>query len=273
MPAAGAEAGIGEMSGPGIETGGVTDVGRRREHNEDAWTVFPVAGEASREAGRLVCVVADGMGGHLAGEVASARAVETIERELRAAEPGDPAVALRSALEQANAAIWSEARDDPAKAGMGTTVVCAIVDSTAGAACGARAWLANVGDSPAFLIAADGTAARQLTRDHSWVAEQVAAGDLRPEEAESHPYRSILTRCLGTEPAVEVDLYEPIDLQPGDSLVLCSDGLTEHVGAEEIAPIVARSAGPEVAARALVDLANKRGGRDNTTVVIARLGK
>ena len=148
---------------------------------------------------------------------------------------------------------------------MGTTVVCAIVD---GGTDGARAWLANVGDSPAFLVSAG--EARQVTRDHSWVAEQVAAGDLRPEDVASHPYRSILTRCLGTEQAVQVDVYEPVDLRPGDALLLCSDGLTEHVGAEELAAIVAPAGSPEAAAQALVDLANKRGGSDNTTVVIAR---
>ena len=253
------------MSRPRIETGGVTDVGRRREHNEDAWTIFSAPGVGNDDVGRLVCVVADGMGGHLAGEVASARAVETIERELRAVGAADPADALRTVLQQANAVIWSEARDDPAKAGMGTTVVCAIVDPGPD---GARAWLANVGDSPAFLVSPDG--ARQVTRDHSWVAEQVAAGDLRPEDVVSHPYRSILTRCLGTEQTVQVDLYEPVDLRPGEALLLCSDGLTEHVGAEEITPLVARAASPEEAAQALVNLANKRGGSDNTTVVIAR---
>ena len=255
------------MSRPRIETGGVTDVGRRREHNEDAWVIFEIPGAGDDDAARLVCVVADGMGGHLAGEVASARAVETIARELRAARSAEPADALRSALQQANAAIWTEARDDPAKAGMGTTVVCAIVDAGPD---GARAWLANVGDSPAFVVSADGAATRQVTRDHSWVAEQVAAGDLRPEDVASHPYRSILTRCLGTEQTVRVDLYEPLDLRPGDALLLCSDGLTEHVRADEIAPLVAPAGSPEDAARALVDLANKRGGSDNITIVIAR---
>ena len=248
------------MPRPKIETGGVTDVGRRREHNEDAWTIFQMSGGE-----RLVCVVADGMGGHLAGEVASTRAVETIERELREAGTADPSTTLLRALQQANTVIWAEARDDSAKGGMGTTAVCAIVEVVDG---GARAWLANVGDSPAFLVSPDG--ARQVTRDHSWVAEQVAAGELRPEEVATHPYRSILTRCLGTEPDVRVDVYEPLELKTGDALVLCSDGLTEHVHVGEIAEHVARAAGAQAAAQSLVDLANTRGGHDNTTVIVIR---
>ena len=131
-------------------------------------------------------------------------------------------------------AIWSEARDDPAKAGLGTTVVCAIVDPGPD---GARAWLANVGDSPAFLVSPDG--ARQVTRDHSWLAEQVAAGELRPEDVASHPYHSILTRCLGTEQTVQVDL-------PDEALLLCSDGLTAHVGAEESTPLKGRPGPPRL---------------------------
>jgi protein phosphatase len=246
------------MSEYWIETGGITDVGRRRDHNEDAWSVFRV-GSASR---RLVCVVADGMGGHLAGEVASARAVETIERELHERATDDPAMTLGETLEQANALIWKEAQEDPEKSGMGSTVVCAVID-------GAVAHVANVGDSPAYLVS--GGTARQLTHDHSWVAEQVLAGDIRPEDAEIHPYRHILTRCLGAEETIQVELYQAIELHPGDALVLCSDGLTAHVRPEEIGPIVASATGAEAAARALADLANERGGTDNVTVVVARV--
>lgn len=245
------------MSELRIETGGVSDVGRRRDHNEDAWRVFRVGADAAR----LVCAVADGMGGHLAGEVASDRAMETVEREFGARDDDDAAMALGEILEHANTRVWQEAQDDPEKAGMGSTVVCAVID-------GAVAHLANVGDSPAYLVSQG--QARQITRDHSWVAEQVAAGDIRPEDAESHPYRHILTRCLGAEETVQVELYETVELRPGDALVLCSDGLTAHVTPEEIGPILSQASSPEAAAQALVDLANERGGTDNITVVVAR---
>ena len=248
-------------NGPSIEVGGVTDVGRHRDHNEDTWAIFPL-GPPDDGRAPLACVVADGMGGHRAGEVASALAVETIEQELGARYAADPDEAPRSAVELANRAIWQEARDDPARAGMGTTVVCAVFD-------GPRARLSSVGDSPAFLTRGGQT--RQITRDHSWVAEQVAAGALSPEDARVHPYRGVLTRALGIDASVQVDLYEPLELQAGDVVVLCSDGLTEHVLPEEIGPILADAPDAEAAARALVDLANARGGLDNTTVVVARL--
>ena len=297
-----------------IELGGATDVGRRREHNEDAWTIFG----AGQGDAWMVAVVADGMGGHNAGEVASAIAIDVIERALGAADdsgaapptdqtgdgdvahgdgasgadgtpagepsadsiPGmepvpphdgtpsrasvatmDPTGALAAAIEQANRAIWDEGQRDPSKSGMGTTVVGAIFAGT-------RAYLANVGDSPAFLVR-DGQS-HQVTRDHGWVAEQVEAGLIAPEEAPNHPYRNILTRCLGTEPNVAVEVYEPLDLLPGDLLILCSDGVTAHVAVEEVAAVVARAT-PTAAARLLISLANERGGQDNITVVVARV--
>ena len=255
-------------SGPRIETSALSDVGRRRDHNEDAWAVFGIGENSGGEdsggegSGRLVCVVADGMGGARAGEVASALAVETLRQRLREPSAVEPATTLRTALEQAHAAILDTARADPDKAGMGTTAVCALLD-------GARAYLANVGDSPAILIGDGG--ARQLTRDHAWVAEQVAAGEVAPEDAELHPFRHVLTRSLGGEESVEVELYDPFELGPSETLLLCSDGLTEHVRLDELAPLVTAAPTLEAAARALVDLANARGGSDNITVVLARL--
>lgn len=284
-----------------IELGGATDVGRRREHNEDAWTIFG----SDLGDGWKVAVVADGMGGHNAGEVASAIAVEVVERELGAvggatrvqildepegsgaagidgaggdaaasgaapdvpvgspgsAETADPTRALAATIERANRAIWEAARYDPSKSGMGTTVVGAIFVGT-------RAYLANVGDSPAFLVR--NGESRQVTRDHGWVAEQVEAGLIDPQDAPYHPYRNILTRCLGTEQSVGVEVYEPLDLLPGDLLVLCSDGVTAHVAVEEVAAVVARAT-PTAAARLLISLANERGGQDNITVVVARV--
>ncbi|MCC6179326.1 MAG: serine/threonine-protein phosphatase [Chloroflexi bacterium] len=238
-----------------IEVGAVSDVGRRRDHNEDAWIAFLT------DAGQAVCVVADGMGGHLAGEVASARTVEVLDRELHQTT-GDLGGSLRTSIERANRAIWEEAQQDEAKRGMGSTVVAAILSA-------GRAYLANVGDSPAFLVRSG--EARQVTRDHGWVAEQIEAGVISPEDGERHPFRHVLTRCLGVEADVQVEVYPPLDLAAGDVLVLCSDGLTEHVRPVEVAHL-AGEAGPEQAAQVLVDLAIQRGGHDNVTVVVARVG-
>jgi protein phosphatase len=211
------------------------------------------------EDGSLVLVVADGMGGHLAGEVASEMAIEILQRELKPAA-ADPSRALRTAIELANREIWDEAARDAEKSGMGSTIVAAIVRDN-------RAYLANAGDSPAYLVREGQT--EQVTRDHGLVAEQVEAGIISEEDAEHHPFRHILTRCLGAEASVDVEIYPPRELQAGDVLVLCSDGLTEHVNKREVAALV-EDPDPDEAARGLIDVANQRGGHDNITVVVAR---
>src|SRR5688572_24022971 len=241
------------MAETNLRVGSATDVGRRRNHNEDAFVTFET------EDGGLVLVVADGMGGHLAGEVASAMAIEILQRELT--QPAaDPSTALREAIELANREIWDEAARDSEKAGMGSTIVAAIVLDD-------QAYLANAGDSPAYLVRGGQT--DQITHDHGLVAEQVEAGVIREEDAEHHPFRHILTRCLGAEASVEVEVYPPREIQAGDVLVLCSDGLTEHVNKREVAALV-ENPDPDEVARGLVDVANQRGGHDNITVVVAR---
>lgn len=189
-------------------------------------------------------------------------AIETLERELNGSPSDASPNQLRQAVERANSVIWAEAQANPEKRGMGTTVVCAVID-------GGRANIANVGDSPAYLVT--NGSVRQLTHDHAWVAEQVAMGTITPAEAEKHPYRHVLTRCLGADSGVDVEVYPPIDLVVGDVLVLCSDGLTEHVKADEIGLVVSASDDPDMVARELVELANERGGVDNITVVVARV--
>lgn len=243
------------MAQTNLTVGSATDVGQRRDHNEDAFVTFEA------DDGATVLVVADGMGGHLAGEVASAMAIEVVQRELT--QPAaDPPIALQSTIEQANQEIWAEAERDPEKAGMGSTIVAAIV-------VGNQVYMANAGDSPAYLVR--NGQAEQITHDHGLVAEQVAAGLIREEDAEHHPFRHILTRCLGAEGSVEVEVYPPRELQDGDVLVLCSDGLTEHVSKRELGVLVT-SESPDEIARDLVDVANQRGGHDNITVVVARIG-
>lgn len=240
-----------------IQTAGVTDVGRRRDHNEDQWAII-TPGDAA-----LVLVVADGMGGHLAGEVASEMAVETLKRELTSVRE-DPSASLKAAIEIANREIWQAAEADPQKQGMGTTIVAAvIVDGVA--------YLANAGDSPAYLVRE--RAAEQVTDDHGLVAEQVRAGYISEEDAEHHPFRHMLTRCLGVDENVEVQTYEPRPLQAGDVLILCSDGLTEHVRRNEVGELAGQDHGisPDDIARTLIHLANERGGHDNITVVVGRV--
>jgi protein phosphatase len=244
------------MAQTNLSVGSATDVGQRRDHNEDAFVTFEA------EDGAVVLIVADGMGGHLAGEVASAIAIEVLQRELT--QPAaDPPGVLKAAIELANQEIWAEAERDHEKTGMGSTIVAAIV-------VGNQAYLANAGDSPAYLVRAG--LAEQITRDHGLVAEQIEAGLIREEDADHHPFRHILTRCLGAEGTVEVELYPPRQLQDGDVLILCSDGLTEHVRKRELGALVTADDTDEVA-RDLVAVANQRGGHDNITVVVARAGQ
>lgn len=244
-----------------IEWGKATHIGRVRLTNEDSvWAYVPIDSHERSLWGSLF-LVADGMGGHSAGEVASRLAVETVAREYYRSPPRDAGGELARAIEISNQAIRQEACRDPAKRGMGTTLVCALL-------LGRRALVANVGDSRAYLVRQGHI--QQVSRDHSWVAEQVERGLLDPELAQHHPMRNVITRALGVAPAVEPQFYPEITLEVGDSLVLCSDGLYIHVDASEIASIVGRW-GAQRAADELVGLANNRGGTDNITVIVVKL--
>jgi protein phosphatase len=224
--------------------GSRSDVGRGRPENEDSLLV-------DREHG--LYAVADGMGGHRAGEVASATAIDTLQAAFGGGNPIDRAVAA------ANAAVFAKAADDAALRGMGTTLTAVALrpDGTA--------ILGHVGDSRAYLMR-DG-AVTQVTDDHSLVEQLVREGRLSPEEAQHHPQRAIITRALGVDPDVEVDTYR-VDLKPGDRLLICSDGLTGMLSDETIAATLRRHADPQQAAETLVDMANQAGGDDNITVVI-----
>jgi protein phosphatase len=198
------------------------------------------------------------MGGHAAGDVASQIAVEMLA-ERYFAEPGNPREALESAVRQANLGVWQGAHADPARKGMGTTLVCAaIVDG--------QALIANVGDSQAYV--SDGDNLRLVTRDHTWVAEQMVQGTISAEEAERHPFRHVLTRALGSLERVEIDLFEET-LEPGTALLLCSDGLSKYVPAAEVLRVIQARPAQE-AAEQLVSLANELGGTDNVSVVVVR---
>jgi len=247
-----------------LTAAGQTHPGQRRPLNEDAWRVASQSdtGKLWSQRGRLFAV-ADGMGGHAAGEVASQLAVETLMARYYADDENDtapPAVRLEQAILAANSAVHEQATATDSQAGMGTTLVAAVVRDN---------WLtvANVGDSRAYLVR--NGVARQLTRDHSWVAQQVAAGVLNEQEAREHIYRNVVTRCLGHRPDIQVDLFAQ-PLRAGDVVLLCSDGLSNQVSDAEIADALT-SLSPKQAAERLIALANERGGPDNVTAVVFKL--
>ena len=261
-----------------VQVFGKTDVGRTREHNEDRFLVADLTRKDASllpqvrqhdlgERGSLF-VVADGMGGAAAGELASQMATDTIFAHLlRAwiaeteATPQRFAHRLKEAVEVANSSIHAHAKAHPEVKGMGTT-------TTAAGVLGDHLYLTQVGDSRAYLVR--GSSIRQLTSDHTFVNEQVRAGALSASEARRHPARNILTRAVGSQEEVEPDMVEQ-DLKAGDIILLCSDGLTTMAEDDDILETVAaHSDDPEAGCRALVDLANERGGDDNVTVVLVR---
>jgi protein phosphatase len=225
-----------------------TDTGRQRRENEDcAFARAPVF------------VVADGMGGAQAGEVAAKIAVDAFSHSLP--DSGSPEERLAHRVQEANQRIWEQSRARSEQAGMGTTLTAAYLDDSELA-------IAHVGDSRAYLFR-DGSLKR-LTQDHSLVDELVRRGKLTEEQAAEHPQRSIITRALGAEPTVEVDTWT-YPVRPGDVLLLCSDGLTSMVAEERVEEILAGSMDLGVAAQQLIDEANAAGGRDNITVVLSRI--
>ncbi|MGH7482928.1 MAG: Stp1/IreP family PP2C-type Ser/Thr phosphatase [Longimicrobiales bacterium] len=241
------------------ESAARTDRGRRRPQNEDAFLVRPDLG---------VFAVADGMGGHAAGDVASRLAVDTIAERIEGAHSRRygrrrAADILGAAVREANHTIHVAADVEPDKAGMGTTVTALAIVSRDHVAA-----LAHVGDSRAYRFDRDGL--RQLTKDHTWVQQQVDEGMLTPYQARRHPFGNVLTRALGTDAGVDVDSLDT-ELRAGDLLLLCSDGLTTMLSDGDIAAILRDANGLGAAAEALVEEANARGGIDNITVVLVRI--
>ena len=232
-----------------VRSGARTDVGLVREGNEDSLLIDAP-----------LFVVADGMGGHLAGDVASSTAVEVISKEAGSASADDPE-SLATLVQQANAAIHKKAQENPALHGMGTTCTLVVIGDHV-------AQFAHVGDSRAYLLR-DGELS-QLTEDHTLVNRMVREGRLSAEEADHHPQRNIVTRALGVDDRVEVDTLS-VDLRDGDRLMLCSDGLTSMVGGSDIRGTLADQADPQGAADKLVELAIQAGGEDNVTVVVLDL--
>ena len=228
-----------------------TDTGRKRRRNEDAYVVEPP-----------LFAIADGMGGAQAGELASSLAAGAVREDEAAAGSGERRVA--ELIQEANRRVYERSSQDAAASGMGTTMTVAFVGDV-------NVAFGHVGDSRAYLIR-DGKL-EQLTEDHSLVAELVRSGKLSPEEAETHPQRSVITRALGTDPDVDVDTFS-IETAPDDLFMLCSDGLTSMVEDDVILQTIEKNRDNlQTAAKALIRAANKGGGEDNITVVFFEIGE
>lgn len=232
----------------------MTHIGRRREMNQDYMYT------SENAVGKLpnLFLVADGMGGHKAGEYASRFTVEKIVETIVSSGQTEPVAVMKEAVEAANRGLLEEAGRDVAKAGMGTTVVAATV-------IGDHLHVANVGDSRLYLI--NHEAIRQITRDHSLVEEMVRLGEMDKADAKDHPDKNIITRAVGVVPELSVDFFE-VELKPGDTVLMCSDGLTNMIEDEEIKKIVLGQRDIVEKAEKLIDTANENGGKDNITVVL-----
>ena len=232
----------------------VTDVGQKRRENQD----YVYASE--QPIGNLpnLFVVADGMGGHNAGDFASRCAVSVMVESVKRDMSFNPIKIIRHAIETANEQVCVQADLDPQKSGMGTTLVAVTV-------VGHYAYVANVGDSRLYL--SDSHDIVHITRDHSWIAEMVRRGEISREEARNHPDKNIITRAVGTGPSVRIDFFD-VELEEETRILMCSDGLSNMVSDDTIQEILCSSDDIEKSAESLVALANENGGRDNISVII-----
>ncbi len=237
-----------------MDTYCITDIGKRRSMNEDC--VYA----SDQPVGNLpnLLIVAGGMGGHNAGELASRFTVESIVDYIGKAAEDRPIPLLSHAIHQANENVIEKAKTEKSLEGMGTTVVAATIQ-------GSYLYVANVGDSRLYLIDKDIT---QITRDHSLVEEMIRVGELKREDARTHPDRNVITRAIGVKEPVRIDFFD-MKLEKGDIILLCSDGLTNMVEDRDILKLVKKSGSLKEAASRLVTEANKNGGKDNISVVLA----
>jgi serine/threonine protein phosphatase PrpC len=227
-------------------------------NNEDSHGEFVPETPAEIEERGVVFVVADGMGGHRGGEIASRIAVRTILAFYTADSSGDRSEALARSFHEANQTIIQEAVSDSTLFGMGTT--CTALALHAG-----RAYVAHVGDSRCYLLRKGKM--QQVTNDHSIVGEMVRSGIISDEDARTHPKRNVITRSLGAQPDVATETPASIELQPGDTFLLCSDGLTTYLSDIDLSVVLATHA-PEEACKKMIKMANEQGGRDNITVQV-----
>ena len=245
---------------PGIELANLTDIGCHRSENEDYYGYFEPEDDADFQRKGRLAVVADGMGGHQGGKVASTLAVDTV-RDAYLNHPADPSESLRVAFQQAHAAIRDLASRNPELHGMGTTCTAvALLDN--------QLCYGHIGDSRLYLIR--GYRISQLTQDHSQVARMVQDGLLTSEEASVHPQRNVLTSAMGADPATTDFSETPLPLQPGDVLLISTDGLHGLLSDQELLA-VAGTEPPAVACKNLVEMAKARGGFDNITLQILKM--
>lgn len=236
-----------------IKSFSVTDIGRKRKLNQD----FVYSSDEPVGNLKNVYIVADGMGGHQAGDYASKCTVETMVREIKGCFEQSPIRILSRAIRIANDQVRRKAREDESLYGMGTTVVAATV-------LGKYLQVANVGDSRLYIINEE---VRQITRDHSLVEEMVRMGGLDREAARNHPDKNIITRAIGARDTIEIDFFHE-ELKSGDLVLMCSDGLTNMLEDEEIGRILKTPGTIEERAERLIDAANQNGGRDNIAVIL-----
>ncbi len=246
-----------------LDAGAKTDLGCVRENNEDKFDLLEPRQPGVLAAKGRIYGIADGMGGHSAGQVASEIALKTLISAYYADPSLDPEYALRRSAILANDAVYANSQTLPERQGMGTTLTAVVVREDC-------LYVVHVGDSRAYL-ARRGEPMRQITQDHSWVAEQVRAGAMSWEEANASPYRNIILRSVGTAPSLDADVNDE-QLKPGDVVILCSDGLTGHLEDDEIAAMASPEAvakyGASLTALRLTELALERGGKDNVTVLV-----
>ena len=232
-----------------------TDIGQKRSMNQDF--IFTSEGPVGNLPNLFV--VADGMGGHNAGDFASRYGESGLVESVRKDKNFNPVKILRNAIEAANREIFSQAQMDPAMAGMGTTtVVCTVV--------GGYAYVANVGDSRLYVAGSD---LMQITQDHSLIAEMVRLGELTPEQGRNHPDKNIITRAVGTSEEVRIDFFD-IKLEAGSQVLMCSDGLTNMVEDSRILEIL-KDTETENKVQKLIDEANANGGKDNIAIVLVEM--
>jgi len=234
----------------------ITDIGERRRINQDY--VF-----CSNDAiGKLpnLFIVADGMGGHNAGDYASRYCVEFFKQKIEASENDSPIASIEAAISETNEALRSKAQEQTELEGMGTTLVIATIFDK-------EMYVANVGDSRLYVI---GKEIKQVTEDHSLVEAMVKTGELNRNEARVHPNKNIITRAIGANENVEPDFFE-VNLEEGDTVLMCSDGLTNMLEDETIERIIRENENPEEAAETLVKCANQNGGKDNIAIIIIKV--
>ncbi len=237
-----------------IKTFSITDIGKKRKMNQDyVYTSEMPVGPLPN-----LFLVADGMGGHKAGDYASKCAIETIVETVESSRDTETVSVLEKAIRRANDVVRQTAESDEAMNGMGTTLVAATLD-------GDRLCVANVGDSRLYIVG--GREIRQITRDHSLVEEMVRMGGLKREQAKNHPEKNIITRAIGAEDEIDIDFFS-VELKPGDVVLMCTDGLTNMIEDEEIRMILHGQRDLVEKAESLVNAANNNGGKDNIAVVL-----